>query len=298
MSTPIRLFYSYARKDEKLRSELEIHLAALHREGLISGWHARSVDPGLDLHGQIHHGLEEAHMILLLLSADFLASDYCYEVEARRALARHEAGEAWVVPVLLRPVDWHSTPVARLEALPRNGRPVTRWRSRDQAWLDVARGIRRALEEVSAHRKAPVQLLVDDPDGVPFYLCSKLFGFTRPVRLALQQPCGVHLQRIVEGLALPARLEHAGRVGVTLDYELASQSQVLLRGRSLLEQGVRPGSNLELEVRVRHFAATDPVSGSEPAVVYRGPRSGPRAVEQRATLALLAELVPRGARRP
>src|SRR5512147_326229 len=105
-AVPISLFYSYSHKDEALRDELETHLSLLRRQGFLSGWHDRRIAAGTEWAGQIDHHLEAADVILLLVSSDFLASDYCWDVETRRAMDRHEAGTARVIPVILRPCDW------------------------------------------------------------------------------------------------------------------------------------------------------------------------------------------------
>ena len=106
------VFFSYSHADEALRNELEKHLAGLCREGVITTWHDRRIGPGDDLHGQIHDQLDSADIVLLLVSSDFLDSDYCYDVEMTvRAMQRHERGEARVIPIgILRPCDWHGTP--------------------------------------------------------------------------------------------------------------------------------------------------------------------------------------------
>ncbi|WP_437283624.1 TIR domain-containing protein [Sorangium sp. So ce375] len=146
----IRLFFSYCHKDEALRDELETHLALLKREGILQSWHDRRIAPGDERAGQIDKHLDEGEVILLLVSADFLASDYCFDNEMRRALEHHNAGQARVIPVILRETDWHGAPFDRLQALPRDGRPVTSWRNRDEAWTDVVKGIRRAVEALRA----------------------------------------------------------------------------------------------------------------------------------------------------
>ncbi|WP_437330328.1 toll/interleukin-1 receptor domain-containing protein [Sorangium sp. So ce381] len=125
---------------------MEIHLALLEREGLLQSWHDRRIAAGDARASQIDKNLGEAEVILLLVSADFLASDYCFDSEMTRALERHDAGQARVIPVLLRPTDWHSAPFARLQVLPKDARPVTLWQNRDEAWTDVTLGIRRAVE--------------------------------------------------------------------------------------------------------------------------------------------------------
>lgn len=143
---PIRLFYSYSHKDEELRKDLEDHLSVLRKQGVISGWHDRMIGAGEEWKGQLDKNLEESQIILLLISPSFLASDYCYDIEAKRALDRHDKGEARVIPVLLRPVDWKGAPFFRLQGLPIDLRPVTTWTNKDEAFENIAKGIRTAIE--------------------------------------------------------------------------------------------------------------------------------------------------------
>ena len=146
----IRLFYSYSHKNEALRDELEEALALLKRQGLISGWHDRRIGAGEEWKGAIDKNLEEAQVVLLLVSSSFLASDYCWDVETKRAIERHDRGEAKVIPVILRPCVWHGAPFGKLQALPKDGKAVTSWANKDKAWTDVAEGIRRAVEAMTA----------------------------------------------------------------------------------------------------------------------------------------------------
>jgi Flp pilus assembly protein TadD len=148
MRPPVRVFYSYAHEDEALRNALETHLSLLQRQGIIQPWHDREITAGRDWEGMIDDNLEKAELILLLISPDFLHSDYCYDIEMKRALARHEAGEAWVVPIHLRPVDWKDAPFAHLQALPTDARPVTAWADRDQAFTNIAQGIRQVAQAI------------------------------------------------------------------------------------------------------------------------------------------------------
>jgi hypothetical protein len=148
--TPKKLFYSYSHDDEPFLVQLEKHLAFLKRLGLLSGWYDRQIRPGREWPAEIDHNLETAHIVVLLVSAHFLASDYCYQIEMQRALQRQAAGECCVVPVLLKPADWKGAPFAHLQALPGNGCPVTSWANPEEAWLDVARGIRALCEPVAA----------------------------------------------------------------------------------------------------------------------------------------------------
>ena len=111
-------FFSYSHSDETLRNELEKHFSTLRRQGFIKTWHDRGIGAGKEFDQEISQHIEEADIILLLISPDFLASDYCYEKEMTRALERHKSGEARVIPVILRPCDWHDAPFGKLQAVP------------------------------------------------------------------------------------------------------------------------------------------------------------------------------------
>jgi TIR domain len=149
-SIAISLFFSYAHKDERYRNKLETHLSTLRRQGLISGWHDRRITGGTEWKGEIEKQLDAAQVILLLISADFIHSDFCTSTELRRAVERHNSGVARVVPIIVRPCDWHSAEFGRLQALPKDGKAITDWRPQDKAYLDIAQGIRRVAEELSA----------------------------------------------------------------------------------------------------------------------------------------------------
>ncbi len=148
IAKPVRLFYSYSHRDEELRRELETHLALLQNTGVIDQWHDRKIDAGDEWEAEIDRNLEAADVVLLLISSDFLASRYCYGVEMTRALERHDAGEIRVIPIVVRPVDWEGAPFARLQMLPTDAKPVVGpgWHSRDEAWREVARGIRATVQ--------------------------------------------------------------------------------------------------------------------------------------------------------
>jgi hypothetical protein len=116
----------------------------LKRQGVITVWYDRRLAAGDQVDDGIKDELERADIILLLVSPDFLASEYCYGVEMQRAMERHAAGQARVIPVILRPSDWHGTPFGKLLATPTDGKPVTKWPDTDDAFLDVAKAIRAA----------------------------------------------------------------------------------------------------------------------------------------------------------
>jgi hypothetical protein len=149
----LTVFLSYAHKDERLRIELEKHLSVLRRSELIETWHDRKIAPGVPINREIGRHLEHSDLVLLLISPDFMDSDYCFRREMHAALRRHAKGLARIIPIILRPVDWLRTPIGKLLALPRDGKPVTSWQRRDEALLDVANGVRVAAEEIDERAK-------------------------------------------------------------------------------------------------------------------------------------------------
>jgi TIR domain len=155
------LFFSYSHADEVLRDRLEKHLSAVKRLGTISMWHDRRIIVGTEFDNAIDSHLNSADVILLLVSPDFIASEYCYEREMSRALRRHSAGEARVIPVILHPCDWHDLPFGKLLAAPTDGRPISKWPNIDEAFLNVVNSIKTALRELghpSATKSIPTKL--------------------------------------------------------------------------------------------------------------------------------------------
>jgi CheY-like chemotaxis protein len=150
---PVDLFYSYAREDEPLRDELAGHLKIMERRGVIRPWHDRCIAPGQKWDKEINSQLESADLVLLLVSKDFINSDYIWGHELETAMKRQESGKTSVVPVMLRAVDIDGAPFAELQGLPTDLRPVTSWPNRDEAWTDVAKGIRRSVEQIQARWK-------------------------------------------------------------------------------------------------------------------------------------------------
>lgn len=154
----MNLFVSYSHDDEPFRVELEKHLSTLKREGIIEIWHDRKLVPGSDFSDSIDTELEKSEIVLLLISSAFLASDYCYEREMARAMERHDAGEAVVIPIIIRPCDWKGTAFSRLQALPKDALPVAKWENRDEAYVNIAEGIRsaaRSLNGIKTVRPSP-----------------------------------------------------------------------------------------------------------------------------------------------
>jgi internalin A len=147
----VRVAFSYSHKDEELRDQLETHIKLLQRQGIISTWHDRRIVAGENWADAIDDSFNRADLILLLVSADFLASDYCYQSEMALALAREAKGEARVLPILLRACDWNDAPFGSLQGLPKDMKPITSWANRDEAFAEVAHGIRKVAKEILRH---------------------------------------------------------------------------------------------------------------------------------------------------
>ena len=148
------VFISYSHQDRKACDELATHLSNLRNQEIITDWFDGDIVEGTEWEPQVLDHLRAAQIILLLISAHFLASKFCYSTELKEAIARHDANQARVIPIILRPVDWKGTPFAKLKALPLDGKPISQWRTRDEAFVNVVAGIRRACEDWKA-RAAP-----------------------------------------------------------------------------------------------------------------------------------------------
>lgn len=144
----IEVFYSYAHKDKEYQKELKKHLANLKPQGLIATWNYHEIIAGAEWAKDIDAHLNTASLFLLLISADFMASKYCSGSEMKRVMERYEAGEALVIPIILRPTDWKGASFEKLQSLPTGGKPVISWRKRDEAFFNIALGIRNAVEKI------------------------------------------------------------------------------------------------------------------------------------------------------
>ncbi len=153
-SKPFDVFISYSHKDRELRDKLATALSTLKNQNLIRDWYDGDIPPGSEWKKQIFVHLDQDQIIFLLISPDFMASNFCYSIEMQRAIDRHDDNLARVIPIILRPTDWEGTPFEKLEVLPLDGRPITSWPNQDEAFLDVSKGIRRAINDLKAHLTA------------------------------------------------------------------------------------------------------------------------------------------------
>jgi hypothetical protein len=165
---PVSIFISYVKVDETYVRELVSHLDPLQRSGLISSWYDGQLLPGEEMEPLIKANLERAEMILLLISKDFLNSDYSYEVELTQAIARHQAGTACVVPIILRPCLWNQIAIgglrlSELQVLPKQAKPVSQWHSHDEAFTHIVEELLRKFQQLTGVQSLPAS---QSPDPV------------------------------------------------------------------------------------------------------------------------------------
>ncbi|MBC7926043.1 MAG: toll/interleukin-1 receptor domain-containing protein [Bryobacteraceae bacterium] len=209
--------YSHRDQDDRLRSVLMTNLKVLQRQGLITTWHDRDISAGMEWKEQIDEHLRSAGVILLLISPDFLASDYCYDNEMKVALERHQRGDAVVIPIILRPCDLTDAPFMKLEALPAKAKPITLWSNEDEAFVSVVQGIRRAVSLLQKRALDPGMEVstpvIDMEPGAEFVEGERVLD----AAIARQ----VYVDRTTELLVLIRRTESGGlRAVVTEEPEI------------------------------------------------------------------------------
>ncbi len=150
----IRVFLSYSHADENYRNELAKHLKILQRQGIIETWHDHCILPGDEWENSINENLRSADIILLLISVDFINSEYCFALEMNEALAQHDRGEAVVIPVILRPCHWTGLPFGKLQAATREGKPVEKYPNYDDAFLEIIQGIETVAKNITSQRNS------------------------------------------------------------------------------------------------------------------------------------------------
>ncbi len=145
---PYTVFISYSHLDIAFLGDLRKHLTNLRKQGLISDWYDGDIVPGTEWRPLLMQHMNTDQIILLLISSDFMASDFCYSIEMLRALERHKAKQARVLPILLRPTDYDGAPFEELEMLPTKAKAISTWANRDEAFLDVVKGIKKAIQDL------------------------------------------------------------------------------------------------------------------------------------------------------
>lgn len=145
MDKRVKVFLSYSHADEKYKEELDKHFAALKRTDKIETWNDRKLVPGCQLDEDIKKHLCEDDIIILLISSDFIASDYCYNIEMSKAIERSKRQECIVIPIIVRPCLWWETPLKEILALPKDGKPISQYENSDEAYLEVVSAVNKML---------------------------------------------------------------------------------------------------------------------------------------------------------
>jgi hypothetical protein len=210
----VKIFCCYAHEDEALLNKLKTHLRPLQRQGLIDVWHDRDISAGTEWEREINEHLDTAQIILLLVSPDFMNSDYCYGKEMKRALERHERGDVHAIPVILRHVYWQGV-LGKLQALPKDALPVTdpEWYNLDRALYNVTEGIRKVVEEVTTKPSIPlptsIQPQTREPTptavNVPKQAPAKPLPLVKPEEFSLLSTLKGHSDRVTSLAFSPDR---------------------------------------------------------------------------------------------
>jgi internalin A len=148
---PLKVFISYSKHDrEEFLEPMITFLRPLVLGGWLETWNDHDITAGEEWDDAIRQQLATADIILLLVSAKSLNTDYIWNVEIKAAMERHEKGDSRVVPIILSQCDWkqehrngeHVFPLARLNALPAKGIPVNDYAKMEHAWQEVADGLK------------------------------------------------------------------------------------------------------------------------------------------------------------
>ena len=263
----IEIFFSYAHEDEDLMNDVRRQLVIFERNKRILKWHDRKIPAGAEWRKEIDWRLDRARIVLLFVSPHFIESRYCYEVEGQAALRRHEAGEARVVPVILRPCSWQEAPFGRLQALPRNAKPISQWPDRDEACLDVARSVMAVVDELIEPREPPAQQPHQPPKAIDSIgtldLSVRVTASARQVvsvsivlvstghRFEVELPMDALVRNLIpeilRALEVPDRLQDGRSIGFQLfskDRGAALEDDLTIR-----QNGVREGETLAIHGR-------------------------------------------------
>jgi len=271
MSTePIRIFLAYSHKDSWLREELIAHLTSLTVNNLIEVWCDREIPAGDAWEDTIDYKLNEANMILLLVSADFISSGYCMGVEMKRALERHVKGEARVIPIIARPVAWESLPFANIQVVPEEGTAVTssNWDNRDAAWRSVTLATEKVALEIQREHELrhKVGYTNNDEKGIIENLQAQL-AYQRSVSNDLEAKVRVLEKSLSSEMSLRKRAEHQV-------FEIRSHLDIVLRDKHDQDSQPKKKDILDLntlELQKAVDSGHSSISIAKPFVELRSP---------------------------
>jgi hypothetical protein len=271
---PITIFFCYAREDEALLIKLKAHLRPLQWEGLIDVWHDRDISAGTEWEREISDHLKKAQIILLLVSPDFMNSDYCYSIEMKQAVKRHERKEARVIPVILEYVAWRVDPLNKLQALPTDTEPVAGWDNTNKALFHVTEGIRKVAEELAAQGPSVLPVVVEKEQRQMAQVSSVL-PIAEPVREVSSStaPRMFEYQEDAYHFLIGMIQDQGAREAVLLQYSCHTSLPLL---RKLLHKGAR------VTVFIQHEDTVAPKKGQDEDIAI--PKEGQLRSELQAEL--------------
>jgi hypothetical protein len=250
----IRVFISYSHADESYRNELEKHLVCLKHQGIIETWHDRRIAAGEEWANSIDSELRRADIILLLISSDFIASSYCYDVEVKEALKRHEQGDAKVIPVILRPCNWIGLSFDKLQAATNDGKPVAKYPSLDDAFLEITQKIKEIAKELNTKKEiATTSVTSQLPQNI---VTPQVFDLPRSSNLAIPKTFSDHDKDIFVteafnyiALFFEGSLDELKKrsTGITTRFERVDtrsfETAIYLNGKQVSQCGIWYGNN-------------------------------------------------------
>lgn len=176
----MKVFISYAHKDEQFKDSLVEHMSGLIRAGIVSEWNDRKIIAGQDWSNEISEKLQSSQLILFLISSSFISSDYCMGVEVKQALKMHRESKAQLIPIVVRSVEWFDSELAKLQALPKNAEAISRWSDEDEAWVNVVSGIKKYIQEFAPQKSQNMQKIMDD-----FHPVNKTYTWLKDTEIVL-----------------------------------------------------------------------------------------------------------------
>ena len=280
----VTLFISYAHRDEDLKTQLDKHLTPLKLQKVIDKWSDRQIEGGQDWAHQIDSNLKSADIILLLVSPDFVSSEYCAGVELKEAMKRTRSGDAVVVPVILEPCDWKWLDFGKLQATPKDGKAITDWPNVNSAFLDVTNSIRQIAQGLldqrqkkrdeklaaAARYKSKVEEVLSDGDITPLERKTlnelrDLLGLTaeeaEEIKDSAYQPLRQYQSKLVQ-----YRVDLMETIQAEYPLSERTLADLKQRQRELglkVEDAERLEAELLLDARARHQAGLDAAQATQ-----------------------------------
>lgn len=250
---PIRIFYSYAHEDESYAETLQKHLALLKHQGLIGDWYDRRIVAGQEWELKINENLMSADIVLLLVSADFIASDYCWSYEMEWAMKRQAADEVDVIPIALHPADWKGAPFAKLQGLPRTLKPISEWPNPAAAFADVAQGLRKVIEERCKNSD-----VLKESDGTDVFVVEAAYcPHCKSTSIYSHETVMIDkANRYYEGWRVQGRIVNCGGCGMSLTTTTRMINAKICKDLECVECGSHDHLKLRLE-RIEKITGND-----------------------------------------